>query len=135
GQGRRAPSHVSKGGGAGAARPGGASPDANSPADCLCLASARGTVPGHGVGGCPPALARWHIERQEKGGLTSTTVGNVSSTAVRPRAPVEGSNAIPIEGTPVAPDGGRCSAPRCYPATTSMPRICPACAVAAGRGQ
>ena len=43
GQGRRAPFHVSKGGGSGAARPG-----------------------GHGVEGCPPTLARWHVERKDK---------------------------------------------------------------------
>jgi hypothetical protein len=58
-QGRRAPSPVSKGGGAGAARSGGESPDTNSPVDCLCLANARGTVPWHGGRGCPAALARW----------------------------------------------------------------------------
>ena len=31
----------------GEARPGGVSPDTNSPEDCLCLACARGSVPGH----------------------------------------------------------------------------------------
>jgi hypothetical protein len=64
GQGRWAPSHVSKGGGSGAARPGGESPDTDSPVDCSCLASARGSVPGHGVGGCPPALARATLASQ-----------------------------------------------------------------------
>jgi len=66
GHGWLAPSHVSQGGGAGVARPGGASLDKNRPADCLCLASARGTVPGHGVGGCPPPMARWLVERQTR---------------------------------------------------------------------
>ena len=83
GQGRRAPFHVSKGGGSGAARPGGASPDTNSPADCLCLASARGTVPGHGGRGGPAALARWHLA--SKGGCRLS--GRSGPKAVNCRQP------------------------------------------------
>jgi len=37
----------SRGGGPGAARAGGVRPDTSSPVDCLCLANARGSVPGH----------------------------------------------------------------------------------------
>jgi hypothetical protein len=65
GQGRRVPSHVSKGGAGGVADGG-----------------------GHGVGGCPPTLARWHVERQIKRRTefdqlrrTSTNVGDEPNAA------------------------------------------------------
>ncbi len=57
-------SQRSKGGGLGAARPGGVSPDTNSPGDCLCLANAKRSRAWHERRGSPVLLGAYKAGKQ-----------------------------------------------------------------------